>query len=126
MAIDHNAWFDVNYYSQLPDEKKLRPENDKNNKSTPAIIADTVSNNSFKLIPNPAHNSCALFYQIPIDTKATFTMFNAIGQLIQQNEITGTGQLLSIETANLQSGIYLCRVANSTGGLYSSKLVIIK
>jgi hypothetical protein len=61
-----------------------------------------------------------------LDTKATFTLFNSLGQSIQISEITGAGNLLAIETGYLQSGIYLCRVTNSTGTMYSNKLVIIK
>ncbi|WP_165836452.1 T9SS type A sorting domain-containing protein [Taibaiella soli] len=74
---------------------------------------------SVSFYPNPAKD----VLNIATTGNVTVAIFNMNGVNVATQEFSGNGQ---ITVSNLPEGMYICRVANTTGVLQTSKIQIIK
>lgn len=74
--------------------------------------------------PNPANDVLQLDYNLN-DTKASFQLFNMMGQLLYSEHISGSGHL-TMSTQLLTSGVYAYRVISGDKMLKQNKVVVIK
>jgi hypothetical protein len=83
----------------------------------------------FSLYPNPAHGTLHISYSLPETSNVSFQILNTTGQQVGKefflkDENIGN-HLLSIDLANLSSGIYYCRMVTGKT-TQTKKLVVIK
>jgi len=76
------------------------------------------------IYPNPTNNVLQLDYNLN-DTKASFQLFNMMGQLLYSEHISGTGHL-TMSTQLLTNGVYAYRVISGDKMLKQSKVTVIK
>lgn len=84
-------------------------------------ILNEINNSSFvNIYPNPASSFVALdFSFVPENT--SLKIFNALGQLVKSENITGTILQLNIDT--LKEGVYLLKIFQGVNTIHSSKLL---
>ena len=78
-----------------------------------------LSDNSFRIYPNPAKD------KIYVELSAGFEqirLFNIAG--LQVMESTGNSEKVILDVKNLPSGIYLLKLSNTKGQIYTRKIII--
>ncbi len=85
-----------------------------NSTSTLALKEPTIAS----IIPNPFSNKLSIFNAN--NESATISLFNALGQLILQQPFTNSA---TINTEQMQQGIYFYQLSNSIGTIKSGKIV---
>ena len=77
-----------------------------------------------KVYPNPATNYLTIDIPMQEAGKIRFTLYNAMGELVYQKEITGYGKLTreTISMAPYMQGTYLLRVTIGTPGARAKEL----
>jgi hypothetical protein len=73
--------------------------------------------------PNPANDIVSFNYELNNNNKATFVMYNAIGESIRQENLTSPKGNITIDTKELPSGIYYYSI-NGDKAIETNKLVI--
>ena len=95
------------------------------------VIADTnrkvdvvdIQNDSYvTLFPNPASTECTITYTGTMKAGAKITIYDVTGRLLHTYPLTGSTTTVSI--AELQPGMYQCRI-DVDGGPVSKKLVVM-
>lgn len=68
----------------------------------------------FSISPNPLNTTAQVNYQLPNEeTKASFVLYNAIGQKVQQQELRDTKGSFILQKKRLAQGVYLgCLLVN--------------
>ncbi len=79
-----------------------------------------ISTPSIKLFPNPA-NDLITISGLQDDFKGTIYIYNSIGQMLLTEQKTGSQ--ISIETGNLNSGIYFIKIKNENGEVITRKFI---
>lgn len=75
--------------------------------------------------PNPANTFSTFSWSLPHGTAATkFQVFNAIGGLVKEAEITTQEGQLTIHTNELSEGLYICTLSSGGKKLTSRKLYV--
>jgi len=84
---------------------------------------DDFTNTSFNIYPNPVLGN-TFTVEVPLDEKATVTLYNQIGQEINCNvsELSGTAFKVEPQT-QLPSGVYIVKI-NSNGKFATRKLTV--
>ena len=80
---------------------------------------------SLTISPNPAHDKVQLtFENIQLEPKASLSIFNSLGQLVWQSQISNIhSNKMSLNVADLEDGLYL--VALKSGNqVLNNKLII--
>jgi pectin methylesterase-like acyl-CoA thioesterase len=67
---------------------------------------------SFRVYPNPAAGPATVALE-GFQRAATLTVFNALGQVVQTQTLTGTTAPAALDVARLAKGVYLLRVSNA-------------
>jgi hypothetical protein len=78
-----------------------------------------LSDNSFRVYPNPAKD------KIYVELSTGFghiRLFNITG--LQVLESTGNSEKVILDVKNLPSGIYLLKLSNTEGQIYTQKIII--
>ncbi len=89
-----------------------------------AFEPQVLKTDNFKLYPNPASGSFSLEYQI--DEPAIISIYNSIGNLISQENLSSENQKYEANTGNLKPGIYQYRISGRSGKqLHNGKLVVM-
>lgn len=93
------------------------------------VTFKTDQNNSYqfsKLYPNPNNGIAYIDYTLTDNQQATLHIYNINGQGVNTYTITGNGTL-SIDTNNLQNGIYYYTLQQANGSiLQRDKIVVIR
>ncbi len=91
-----------------------------------AVGADAVVLHQFTLLPNPAKEIAYLFYRMPWEETAVYSLYNTLGELVATQPIDGSLQLVEIPTSKMAAGIYFVNVQQADKMLYSAKLSVTK
>lgn len=62
---------------------------------------------NFTVAPNPVRNLATVNYSLPNVTKATLKLYNVVGKIVNEFELTKQKGKLIIETEQLPAGVYL-------------------
>ncbi len=76
------------------------------------------------LYPNPAYNECTISCKKGFGENTTAEIYDVSGRLA--NSYSLTGNYTTISTANLPTGMYICRIYNGGLNVQNKKLVILK
>jgi len=94
---------------------------------TIVVSTSTVSVNEFEtfseslsLYPNPSNSSFTVEHGPGIES---FAMYNTVGQEVKLIEGNNLGKI-TVESTDLEKGVYLCIVKSSTGALLHSRMVV--
>ncbi len=80
----------------------------------------------YQNIPNPARDQTSVHYQIKNGTGGVFKLFNALGQIIYQQQLgTSEGEVL-LDTKAFDSGVYFYRIENEKGSSQPLRMVLTK
>lgn len=94
----------------------------------PASVADIDANGNgiTNVYPNPASNNVTMNYTVSENQNVTWTMTNAMGQVVRENDSEGANQgenTVSINTADLADGVYFMNLTTNEG-VYTQRIVI--
>ena len=79
-----------------------------------------------KIIPNPNNGNMQLAYKIPDNTRATFELYNIMGEKLLNYSIYGGKNTLDISATMLDNGIYFYQVIAGNKRIAADKIVVIK
>ncbi len=86
--------------------------------------AQVLKTENFKLYPNPASGNFSLEYQI--DEPAMISIYNSIGNLISEENLSSENKKYEANTGHLKPGIYQYRISGRSGKqLHNGKLVVM-
>ena len=107
--IDNTISSQVNYY-----RIKVTDENEKVTYSSILKLDNKIDKPSFNIFPNPIKDASVLQLQLNKDAKINVAIHDVSGRLLQNvidgvNYTNGTHQV-TLNTAKLSAGIYLCKV----------------
>ncbi len=88
------------------------------------VNQETLDLLSFKLFPNPAIDKIELNIELPMGSHGEFRLYNAVGQLILQQELHEFESSYLLSLVNLESGIYFYEVGGSDKIWKKGKLII--
>lgn len=89
--------------------------------------AFTASKPVFDLYPNPADDFLELSYRLKESTdQGKLQLYSSLGQIVKEIPFSGTNSQLKIETAELASGIYTCRITINGETLKTQKIQITR
>jgi hypothetical protein len=89
-------------------------------------IAEAVVVHQFSLLPNPAKEIAYLYYRMPWEETAEYSLYNTLGEVVASQSIDGSLQLVEIPTSKMATGIYFVRVQQGDLLLYAAKLSVTK
>ncbi|MEI7801409.1 MAG: T9SS type A sorting domain-containing protein [Bacteroidota bacterium] len=87
---------------------------------------NAISNNSipFSLYPNPTSKNITVDYNITVT--ATLTIYNLLGEQVQQISLEKNTTKKTVTLTNIPSGIYFCVLRTEDGKIAQQKLVVVK
>jgi hypothetical protein len=88
----------------------------------PPTTLDPVEENGIKIYPNPVNNSPVYITLPDFDGFTDIRIYSAEGKLLY-NRVIADQSLLRIETAELNPGVYIVRIA-AENGIFSEKIII--
>jgi hypothetical protein len=80
-----------------------------------------ANNQTIQVYPNPATNQITIEHFLPVDGKSTYMVTNILGEVLLQEPVTASKQVINIESFN--NGIYFVTVKSDIGN--STQKVII-
>ena len=80
---------------------------------------------AFRIVPNPARNTCVLYFEATVSETATVRLFDMNGKLVKQITANGKQATIAVTLSDVAAGMYLCTV-QSGDQQYSQKLMVIK
>jgi hypothetical protein len=83
----------------------------------------SLNENALKVYPNPASNNLILELVDATDGKATITIFDALGQSVNQVQTNIKAGKLSIDISSLASGLYHVQMINAANQSLSNSFV---
>lgn len=89
-------------------------------------ITETSADIQFKLYPNPANNTITLQYDLPLEQKISFEVWNITGKRMMIKTLPAGKQTTSFSVQDLNSGIYFYRVVSENKMLSADKIIVIK
>lgn len=90
----------------------------------PAGIEEIVmTDNTLCIYPNPVKQGEQIYINIPDEVSATVTIYNITGQVIRTENVANGGNIFSIETSGIESGIYFI-IINQNNTIKSGKVLI--
>jgi hypothetical protein len=63
----------------------------------------------FKVTPNPVRKIATISYTLPKVIKATLKLYNVIGKVVDEFEMTKRTEKFSLDTEKLPAGVYLLK-----------------
>jgi len=78
--------------------------------------------NLFTIYPNPANNYVVINYNNKNNSKATFHIYDCLGNIVKK--ITATSNNTTVNINGLTTGIYFCTYILNDKKVYSKKLII--
>jgi hypothetical protein len=90
---------------------------------TSVSMADGVQ---AKLFPNPNNGSFVLAYNLKTITEAKVGIYDISGKLVYVKTIDNLESRITINTINLNNGIYFIHLSDDTKLLWTDKLIIQK
>lgn len=90
---------------------------------------DPIEPYALSVYPNPARDRATIAYRLPPVRHALVEVFNVLGQRIRNESIQGSGAMTGwyeLDTASMASGIYLVRIATSTGVQMTRPIIVTK
>ena len=79
-----------------------------------------------KIYPNPLKDEATIDYQLEDNQIGIVEIYNVIGKRIAAYNLNASQNHLVINTAGVESGIYICKAVVNGKAVYADKLVIIK
>ena len=81
---------------------------------------------AFRLIPNPARNEIQVMFAQPLDRGASIIIYDTQGRLHKIQDLEAGQAVFRINTEQLPSGLYYCKLYGVEGLYNARKLVIIR
>ena len=78
-----------------------------------------------KLYPNPANDKVTLLYQLQENETATFTVTNAVGQVVLQKQLKGEQVTFEFNTKGFAPSMYYYSLSGNNSLHENGKLIII-
>jgi len=91
-------------------------------KNTTGISTTILSDNEVAIFPNPASNYIDVTYNSSSDVK-TIALYNLIGKVVSVYKVTDKNSARCEFAADMPSGIYLVRIADSNGKVIATKKI---
>lgn len=88
--------------------------------------SNSTISNELNIYPNPASESVNLEYGIDEGQNAQVEIFDLTGKLVLTNNLAPQQEVYSIETDELEAGVYMLRVIVNGEATESKRLVIVK
>jgi hypothetical protein len=79
-----------------------------------------LKQNIFSVFPNPANDQ--LYIQSETDEKATWSLFNSLGKLVDKSE--NEAAAFALNTHQHNNGFYLLEIKSHTGQVQQQKIII--
>ena len=80
-----------------------------------------------QVYPNPASNSLNIAYDFANTDDGEFMLYSLEGKLLMQTSLPKTQNLITVNTASLNNGVYFYSVYNDSGSFVANgKLVILR
>lgn len=80
----------------------------------------------FNVFPSPAQNDFYIKYENLNISTSSFELMDICGRKIKEIKINKTTGTQAISTVGIASGVYLYRLLNNSGVLYSGKIIVAK
>ena len=88
--------------------------------SVPTISANNLKMSS--LYPNPANNNVSFTYHT--DYNGTMSIYNSLGQVVKTMSLSSAKESMNIDTSDMPSGIYICRLQATGADAEFRRLVV--
>ena len=103
------------------------PNSGNNTISEPVVVYSSVNEQlsqiDFDLYPNPAYEAFSFYIDPSFNQNMIAELFDTNGRLIRQIENVQTGVNYRVEVSDLDAGLYLFRIATSTGVMLKKIMV---
>lgn len=86
---------------------------------------DLKTEKNYQIYPNPSNGQFNIWMEIENDNAATITVYNSIGQLIDQKEIERVGKLITLNLDRFNNGLYII-VFDDGKTQWTEKIIIFK
>jgi hypothetical protein len=93
--------------------------------TTYIVSVETAENNRFIIYPNPANEFVCFDMNLQPDDKPVIDLFNTHGELVMSVQPENSGNY-RMDTRNLSSGNYFCRITIDGKRKHYSKIVVVK
>jgi hypothetical protein len=110
-------------YADSCDNSKVRKEMWLDDEPRSVSVAEGVL---AKLFPNPNNGSFVLVYDLKTITEAKVSIYDISGKLVYVKTIDNLESRITINTINLNNGIYFIQLSDDTKLLWTDKVVIQK
>jgi hypothetical protein len=91
-------------------------------KSAAGISGSILQNNDVSIFPNPATNYIDVVYNPSSDVKS-ITVYNLIGKIVNVYKVTNKNSARCEFNADMPSGIYFVRIADSKGNIIATRKI---
>jgi hypothetical protein len=88
--------------------------------SVPTITANNLRMSS--LYPNPANSVVSFTYHT--DYNGTMSIYNSLGQVVKTVNVSSAKESMSIDTSDMPSGVYICRLQATGADAAFRRLVV--
>ncbi len=88
--------------------------------SVPTIVANNLKMSS--LYPNPANNAVSFTYHT--DYSGTMSIYNSLGQVVKTMNLSSAKESMSLDTSDMPSGVYICRLQAAGANVAFRRLVV--
>ncbi len=89
-------------------------------------IDNPVNNVLFTVFPNPSSDKFWINYEIEVNSKADFYLYNSLGINVFYQTLYGTSKTLLVNTKSLSPGVYFAKIIINGQSVYVGKLLINK
>jgi hypothetical protein len=91
-----------------------------------ATNGETVSMDNYHLYPNPNNGSFSINYTLQKDERAQITIMDAMGKLLQTEQLSYESNFKRINLASQPRGIYIVTLSSNLGSTKNWKVIILK
>lgn len=91
-------------------------------KSSTGIVTSVLKDADVNIFPNPASNYIDVIYNPAADVK-TITLYNLIGKAVNVYKVTDKSSARCEFPADMPSGIYIVRIADSKGSIIATRKI---
>jgi hypothetical protein len=92
--------------------------------STGVDNAATTNSLQLQISPNPMSSQATINYQIASNTKATISIYNLQGQIVQTQQVNYGTSSIQINRNQLPAGTYMVSLTTDNGNKILKKLLI--
>jgi len=78
---------------------------------------------SISIYPNPANNNLYLHFKKSINKDVLLSIYNSLGKLVKQEQLTAFGNEYRVNIGELNKGIYFVKFTSNMQTVYSSKFI---